>query len=374
MQVSPIGCYSLNRKQVNYIQSAQRQSTTPASTSLSKSCPQYFSCYNLSFSSSFNLNIIRDMKDMPCLCCGIKMVPFKDYLKILTKKALSGNSSDAVNVLRQFKDNMHPIEKLCFKTLEELSAEDPTKTMQEILIGLRKENLEKLTSRQLEVLNEIQYLGKDLTKNTSNEVKELVIYAKGIILKDNPANLFKRQTFINNIREIVGNIPEEGLSGEIIRVANSLDNSENDLQAFIVKYSRRSSREIGQRLVYPSIKTKEHLVAQNPLEGPNGTSEEGNIAWTCERCNSEEKGNDSILKWANDKPEMCIYHAQRYFDFHTEKIYEGVIPPEYLDTLRKVSKTLINGSNHKIKIDTSKLGKEADLPKKLELSTQPKIA
>lgn len=348
MQIGVVGSYILNRNRF-----ILKQSKVDAKSRLTGISQNFHYNNSISF-ASFDPNVIKNMRDMPCLCCGMKMVPYKEFARVCTPEALSGSSRRALKVLLQYKYHMHKVEKACLKKIRTAAKSSPFRTLQELLNDLRPDALKKLQAEQLDVLSEIDNIGiRDLPDSLSVRLTEFLAPYRISVLDESASVPFKRKSFIKRLTGFTAQITQKDVREQIISVANRLNTSRNSVNAFVVKYSRRSSTEIGQRLVYPSVKTKEHFVAQHSIDGLHGTNDVGNIGYTCQRCNGEEKGNTTLAKWAADHPKMCRRNAQAYFDFLIDKISQGRIPLEYIYKLYRQAQTLIEGSGGKIKIDIS---------------------
>lgn len=339
MQIGTVGFYILNRN---------RGQTGDKSQALTNRFNK-----NVSF-QKFDPNVIKNMRDMPCLCCGVKMIPYRDYAAKFSLEALSGSCKNAIKLLMQYKQNMHRVERVCLKKIRDAALRTPSKTLQEIVTDLRPEALKKLQTDQLAVMDKIDAVGKKKLPDTlSEKLTEFLSGQRASIIDESGRERFKRKNFLTKLTAFTEQIPQKKVREQIINIAQRLNTSQNDFNAFIVKYSGRSSAEIEQRLVYPSVKTREHLVARNSIDGNRGTNDSSNVSYTCQRCNGENKGNITLSDWAAAEPRMSRHKAQAYFDFFMEKISQGKIPPEYVATLYRQAQTLINGSGGRIKIDTS---------------------
>jgi hypothetical protein len=294
------------------------------------------------------------MANVPCLCCGIKMVTPKEFAK-LSPVTLSGPGGAAIEALSKFQDNMHDIERICFEKINAASVKYPFNTLRQILVGLKPKCLKRLQTDQLAVLDKITDVGREsLSRDSSNKLFNFLSTYKPSVLNQTEIEPFKRKKFIVNLAEFLQKLPEKQEKEKVLSIATKLNKSDNDVNAFIVKYSERKSKEIGQRLVSPSVKTREHLVAQHSIDGATGTNEDGNVVYTCQGCNVV-KTNIPLAQWSEERPEMRTHHAQVYFDFFLDKIAEGEITAAYKKILHRQAQTLIEGSSGRIQIDMSKL-------------------
>lgn len=315
------------------------------------------SLINLPIKDSFNSQVsfngsrlpFSHLQNIPCPCCGKIMIPPNLFSKKLTAENLSGTSAKAIKVLSEFKDNMPDIEKLCFEKFEKISRTSPNKALAEIVKNLRDESLKKLKVNQFNVLRDINSMSANLSKDSVARIKALLKESKKIIEKDSPDNLFKRKTFIKKLFRITSEIPEKELGEKIHTKSFEIDNSENDVNAFIVKYSQRSSSEIGQRLVSKAVSTIEHIKPQVN----KGENLDKNYLLECAGCNNSRMAIplDEWIK--NVHPEMPE-NTQKHFDFIIDLINQKKIK-DFDDYPEEVAKTLEKESKGLIKIDTSRL-------------------
>lgn len=309
--------------------------------------------YPLSFTSNANLTntgrfIFLKLHNLPCPCCGKIMIPPSVYNSKLTPEILSGTSRQAVRALSEFKENMHSVEKACFEKIKGASVQNPTRTLQEILIDFRPTSLKSLRNNQFKVLNKIDTLGKDLSLDSMSKLSELTNEARKLITEDVPDSPFKRKVFIRKVFQLIEEFPEKTLGEDIYSEAFSLDNSENDLNAFIVKYSQRTSREIGQRLVSPSVTTIEHIKPRNPGESGigKGPSSAKNYLAECAKCNNT-RGNTLLSNWVLIKPEMPA-NTKKHLAIIIDLINKGKVksynsyPTDVAETLYVQSKGKID--------------------------------
>lgn len=222
------------------------------------------------------------MTNIPCPCCGKIMVPIAIFSEKLTEKALSGSSKKAISVLSQFENNMPTTEKLCFRKIKDYSERSPHKTLNEIVTTLRIKSKRFLNESQFKTLRQIDNLGQDLSAESMKKLKDFTDRARFIITADQPGYFFKRKTFIKKLAQLIEEMPEKEIGENIYKKSLKLNTSENDVNAFIVKYSQRSSSEIGQRLVSKAISTIEHIKPQ-AYEGENHFR---NYILECAGCNN----------------------------------------------------------------------------------------
>lgn len=361
MKISSIGSYSFyqNKQKYDYLKGAQSSSPVVAPGSKSYSTyPVYFN--SLAPSITFGCAgdyIAKNISGIPCPCCGKIMIPKRTFLRILTENALSGRSDKAIEAIEYFEDYMHPIEKECFKIVRNYSKNAPEKSLQQIMQDLRPESLKRLVPRQFRVLDKIDELGKKLSYKSQTSLRENTALARQIISLDTPDYLFKRKTFLNKLMAWKDELPneEKRIGRKIYQTALNLDTSQNNVDAFILKYSgtvrktilgqrvkiHRSSTEIGQRFVITIVGTYEHLIPKSEggqLSNSDGVAE-------CLKCNNA-RGNMPLNLWVKANKKMKE-NAQRYI--------EAVIANKHLREKFPthpvlVARTFYKESKHKIKL------------------------
>lgn len=253
---------------------------------------------------SFGTKSITSLRGIHCPCCGITMVIMEDFNRVLTEHNLSGSSKNALKAVSMFESSLHHVEKRVFHILKKLSKENPNATLSQLLIQEAPKHFKRLQMRQLRVLDAIDIYSEALSGELREKVVALSSSARKQILivadsKDINIQYFKRKMFVNPIRELMEANPENKAISSIYNQAQRLPNSTNDVDSFVIKYFRRSSREIGQRLVSPSVSTVEHIL---PV-ARNGENHIKNYLPECAHCNGER--HETLLhKWMQKHPEM----------------------------------------------------------------------
>lgn len=318
---------------------------------------------------SFGAKSLTSLKGIHCPCCGMPMVVMEDFTKVLTEQNLSASSEEALGHISKFQPSLHHVEKRIFHMLKRLSKTKPDATLAQLLIEEAPKHFKNLQMRQLRFLDKIDIYSVALPADLKAKVTAMSSTARQQILsvadsKDINSQYFKRKMFVNPIRELMEANPDNATLKIIYQCAEKLPKSTNDLDSFVIKYFRRSSREIGQRLVSPSVSTVEHLL---PL-AQDGENDIRNYLPECAHCNGER--HDTLLhKWIHDHPEMLknilvtvkevfskikriknnIYVKQNYPKIVVERIVEQTlgnakgdkaIPAEWVKKFQSLSRKL----------------------------------
>lgn len=293
---------------------------------------------------------------------------FVEYAKRGKKLPIHVYNEKVIAFLHPFESRMHPVEKEVFGRIKTLTAKHPQKSIQDLMLMMRPEQLTILHNKQFNILDEIDLLSDNLAPESAVKIKEFLNETRKLIVEDHSEEPFKRKEFIYLLNNIIDTLPDKESALEILTKANTLPSSGSDISAFIVKYSglcrktnpkngkieyrRRSSSEIGERLVSPSLFTIDHIIAKEALEGPKGKNEIGNYGGACGRCNSK-KSNFSLAKRIELNPDIPK-NAQKQMDklislYNRGKIVGSADYPE------KYKETLYNASETLIKLDISRL-------------------
>lgn len=376
MKIGAVGFYNLNRKQNinNKAEDVQNRQfctqTSPFNAGLNSDKISFTgvpSAGKVFKKCSFPL---KNIQNVPCPCCGRIMITPKDFETKLTEKILSSTSRQAINALEEFESSMHPVEKACFQQLKTFSKMAPQKSLSEILQIVRPEYIKKLNVTQFKILDQLDGLGKNLPYKSSIALAEITSSARQSLKGELDAPVFKRKPLIKQIAGLTPEIRDRAVANKLYAIVNTLPSAGSDLNSFMVKYSTRSSREIGQMLVYPSLASKEHIRPKNPIEKgmPKGNNFIDNYLSECIKCNGEKK-RMSLVKFLKTHPEMPK-NTKNYLGVIIRLINRGDLtgyefyPLDVSETLYTESRGRINlraWVESKLKIDYSKYESKFDV-------------
>lgn len=292
-----------------------------------------------------------------CPYSGIKMVPSSLFKTVLTEEALSGTGRAAIKALSQFEESMFETERKIFDKLKALRENDPKASLQALLALCRPESLDKLQKAQYKIFSVIEELSGQLPQDSPNKaaLNPVLEDARNLAANDTIRRIFKRKAFIAKLSQIRDTIPpekqeERQIFDKICAAAQELKTSENNVHAFVVKYSGRSSTEIGQRLVEPSVSTFEHIIPD---------SEDGEMALSnglavCRKFNKKRSNMPykQFIELYPQIPENC----QRYMDCVIDLIRKHRYT-EYASYPQDIASKLFVESEGLINIDWSRLGR-----------------
>lgn len=277
-----------------------------------------------------------------------------------------------ISTIQKYENSLFSIEKNVFEKIKALHAQYQDKTLPELMAILRPPHLENLIATQLGILYEIESMANGLSTTSKEMVLGVINSARSSIITDSHhEEPFKRKTFLNQIYSIktklsegIINPTEDKLMNLIKNKAFSLPTSNNDSDAFIVKYSgltqvqehgttkykARSAREIGQRLLARSVSTIEHVKPKSQ----GGESSPINYILECADCNNN-RHHTHLDKWARLRPEMGR-NCQRQIDFVIDGIRRDVAELRgYSWYPEQIARTLKEESRGAIELKISEL-------------------
>lgn len=233
--------------------------------------------FEIKFTRAFFKKLLKEV--VPDAYSDIYLIPLEELDRLKALGVLNKKSSVAIKALKEFKDDMFTTEKTIFQMLETMSKKNPDLTLQE-LIKLKFPQAElSLIKQQSNILNKINIVIRKLPQTEYKETRKIIQEAFDRILEPNPIpeNRFRRKDFLLALKKL--NINNDELKQRIIKIAEKLPRSSDNINAFIVKYSQpykvkfnnqtqtytripRDSQEIGLRLLEPSVGTDEHIYPQ----------------------------------------------------------------------------------------------------------------
>lgn len=325
---------------------------------------------------------------LPCAYTGLEMIPRSSYDELIKTEALKKRGPVAIKFLKKFKNSMFETEKNIFTILETESKKHPELKLQELLQLKFPAAEQTLINQQSDVLNKINLMIRNLPTKEFQATRVVIKEAFDKIFTQNqlPENRFMRKDFIIKLKAL--NFSDQQEKNKILEVAEMLPNSENSINAFIVKYSQpyktkidengnlikipRDSEELGLRLLQPSLASDEHIYPQTLYNKEDLAREKGNKAaqnlsasrvtiLTTEKINNMK--SDMLL---DDFIKICPFdiktNVQKHIDslIHISQVWmkKGQIEDSYkLTEYIKVLKEEFQRRSKEIKIDTTELDK-----------------
>lgn len=301
-------------------------------------------------------DVIRSLGRTTCPCCGIKMFSGKELVKV-TPQNMSGPSSTAIAILKDFEECMHPTEKKVFKFLEKLSEKEPQKDLRQLLDKVRPAYYEKQREAITQVLDDMSEIGQDLDSKSKSRLKVVLKEEMDIISSDSNQIDFKRKKFIDKVKDVTWKFPQREIADKLLKKAEEVPTSSDGVSAFIVKYTQknpntkreRTAYDIAYRLIQPGQGTIEHIHPRSD----GGRNRVSNYLWECAQDNNN-RGSQPFSEFVKSHPGMAEKNIQQHIDEVIEIINNGgmegfrAYPLEVAETIKKETKG-------KVILDTSKL-------------------
>ncbi|MBQ2645555.1 HNH endonuclease [bacterium] len=345
MEISPVSSVSLfssrpveNKKATNPI--VVKQPETEQKTAESGALRAYFLGGNLAtvsfggFPVSTGGFITKKMNDVPCSCCGGRMV---------RNQELSNKAREFANLRGQdLSDKIH-------------EDKDFFRTPQRVVMMLAAEEAEKNPS--FDLARAKHEIGKNLKERTQNYCINSLQAANEVVKANYGEDCATSQILQREMEKLKkGNIGRLGLTEQLVQQQSSLSPEiyETVLDAAMnipVDFNdvrkahgqaNGNAQSIARELLKPSMQTIEHIHPKS-LGGPNATQ---NFVAECADCNNP-RGNMSYAQWLKIHPEFPL-KAQDHIEWFQQQVVDGKIDSRYDDygvdvkeTLSKESKGII---------------------------------
>ena len=269
-------------------------SVIPKNTGITKDVVS-FSSANVDKEDAYNL---RNLPGLTCACCGKKMINEADYRRLKTKD-FQGPAYPVLKKLKPFVPFMKPTEKTVYNLLKRASSKDPNADLNTLLRKRYYYHLGRLEVKQLGIINKAISQKLELSSESQAELDKTMQKVREILFIEPKHSRQKRERVINEFVKLKQICPEKNEIDKIIKVVQTLPNSKDDVDSFIIKYTQRGNREIGQRLLSPSLPTLDHIKPASK----SGHDDFSNLIVMCEKCNSA-RGSIHYQEWFKIHPEM----------------------------------------------------------------------
>ncbi len=358
-------------------------------------------------------NILRLAEyDIPCPVCGQLMLSVNKY-NAFEEKILSTTDTDKLLAyIGEYKKYLHPIEKKMFSIFKEKHAQEPEKSLIQILRDMLPVAEPKIVHEQMGVLSNIGLLSRELPQELQQKVSVILQDTFSRILDPRKTSRFSRRVFIDKletqlinyaqIKEQFGTaelakyinieaLPEaysnsdiqgfiEARGGDfifdrhallqytpktvqnIIEEATKLPTAYNNLNAFVVKYAKRNyhdaipDQKIALRMLSNSLATIEHIEATKL----QGETKPANLALEC-ACDNNRRGHSPILQQIIENPKMVINYPKymkRLCEIHLMDKVEKSYISQQNNTFKRVSFGLLEADLNPIRVTKKHKTKE----------------
>lgn len=309
---------------------------------------------NISFKGNPSFDFM--IEHGPDLCAYTRTLLLRPskYEELLQKLTKRPNAQSAINLLQSQQIYMHNIESIIFDIFMEAPHKNK-RTFDDILKEELPQALTRLKDTQIKALTKTN----SLVNKMGEDVRLKVIDIRDEALDKISNDTFSRKSPLEKISRIQTDGKDEEFLNTLYRIwYNSLLSSSTSLDAFIVKNAKLDHFTIARHLLSPSVKTIEHITAQ----ARNGSDNLYNLLPVCAEINNK-KGSMTLNQFISLEENINIpKNLQLYMDDIIKLVNNPRTPfsdkPSYPTT---VAKTILEDSNGKIVLDTSKL----QIPQKL---------
>jgi len=343
MVITPVSLLAVNsvhfeKKNENMDKKAEPVVVQPQVTANSgEALRSYFTAgqaISFGFGCSTGKFVTKRIDDVPCCCCGGRMILGSKLNKVAHSFAtLEGQDlADKIEKDRDyFRSNQGTIAGMIAKE----AAKNPNLDAQGAVREIGKDFNGKLKAYCTDVLNSTNEIAKN-SLGENNPVSQLIQQEKMNIAKGN----IDRVAFTEKLVQM----NEEGKIDPmtydlVLNSAMMLPQNQGMAVKHFNKVQGRDNDGIFVQLLRESTQTIEH-VHPHSLGGPNNTD---NYLAECGECN-HPRGNMSYLKWIKIHPEYPI-NAQKHIEWFQQQIVDGEIGPKYDDYGTKIRETLSKESD-----------------------------
>lgn len=260
---------------------------------------------------------LRKLKNITCPYRGIKIIPSETIKTFEKGLAKCKNAKDGVELLSSYQDNMLPTEKSIYSIFKDFALLNPDDNLQNCLEMIKSNCLIKLKLEEMEVLDDVDFLTRKLSPQTALKIRTKTTKCREIIISNPKHDTFKRKIFLHSLEEIIPKENEREIFNDIKNKALFLPTSESSRNAFVVKYSKRSQKEIIRRIFIASTGSIEHVVPASN----GGLNTMGNFLLTSASGNRYRE-NMPLVEYIKRHPQIPTY-MQNYIDDIIREIHAG---------------------------------------------------
>lgn len=250
-----------------------------------------------------DLRELKNIRNLPCVYCGQIMLPIADRNKIAAEIA-SSKGEDLIANLKKNMKYLRGVKQNIAHSVIWAAKKNPDDNIAELLKKLAPRYKAELEAEQLAILRKIErVIDKYPLSPEEKTAYQYILYdTNQWINNENDAEPFKRKEFLYQLQKVL-DLPlfkNRQVVKKVLKKADKMPQSFESENAFIVKYHRRSPREISEQLFYDALSTIEHIKTRET----GGKTESKNLAIACARCNNYVRNNTPMPKFIKDHPEV----------------------------------------------------------------------
>lgn len=292
---------------------------------------------------------LRNIKNLTCACCGDRMLNEKIFNEFKAKD-FEGPALHSLKKLQPYERYMKKLEKSVFRILKKTAAKFPSDDLETIISKRYYYHLGRLEEKQLNILNKMINQNINLSPKSQKKFETTVEAIKNIIFVEPKDKPDKRKRIILLVKSLRNKCSEKQQIEKMIDTINTLPSAKNDIDAFMVKYSRSTNLSIAKRLLKPSLPTLEHIIPAYY----NGQDDFGNFLVLCYKCNGE-RSSMPYTNWKRIHPEMFRKNIQKSIDKIITELNTKRLPEELKESIPKIKENLEKETNGSFILDTTKL-------------------
>lgn len=248
--------------------------------------PYKYGKYNNSCSftakSPVRIGVLKNADDVSCIYCGEKMLTFAE-IDEYSNKVSRLRGKKLYRYLSILEQKMKKHEKEVTKVIKEWVKNYPELQLHDVLQKMFPVYIEKLENRQQAILTKIANTATDFEEEDKTLIYDFIEKELEKIKQNSIEEHFKMGQLKKEFYDLKPNFSNKKDFEKILEIIDSMPNTHTNVDAFVIKYSRKSSKEIMTRLLEPSQATIEHL---KPVSHGGG-NEMSNIVLACKDCNSK---------------------------------------------------------------------------------------
>lgn len=282
--------------------------------------------------------VTKQMDDVPCCCCGGKMVLNKKVgEKAREFSALRGQ--ELADKIRGNQDYFRCTQRLIANLIADEAEQNPEHDMGQAIQSFTPETLkEKTIEYCVKNLRAIDTVAKQSTNDEKNPISALVASE----IEKVQEGKTERVEFTEKLAMYEGLVKKEDYNKMLESAMNIPESYKNVKQIYGYAYGK--ALKVAKELIKPSMQTIEHIHPKSQ-GGPNNTE---NYIAECYNCNNP-RGHMSYHEWLKVHPEYPI-NAQKHIEWFQQQIVDGKIDERYDTYPIEVKATLSKESDGRMEL------------------------
>ncbi len=292
--------------------------------------------------------VTKQMDDVPCCCCGGKMVLNRKMgEKAREFSALKGQ--ELTDKIRNNQDYFRTTQRLIANLIADEAEKNPDYDMGKAIQSIEPNLKEKSIEYCVKHLKNADAVAKESTKDEKNPISVLIADE----IQKVQSGEMERVEFTEKLSLYEKLIKPE----DFAKIQDSVMNIPEDYKDVkrIYGYAYGKSIKAAKELLKPSMQTIEHIHPKSK-GGPNATQ---NYIAECYNCNNP-RGHMSYAEWLKVHPEYPR-NAQKHIEFFQQKMIDGEIDSKYDTYPIEVRETLSKESNGRMLLKVLNPEKLAEL-------------